>query len=253
MKTHEVNAALRKAYPNTEYAIMFEVGNTTGSNVRRHADAIVMNLWPSRGLIIEGFEVKVSRSDWTRELKDPEKAELISRYCDKWWVVAPAGIVHEHEVPALWGYKQVTDGGRIVTVKDAPRKTKEELTALDRGFVAAMLRRASDADAAVVDALVNKQLAAERERMEKEIQRRVDAQTRMFNSAGDKVKQLKELGVDLNGWDSPETLARYYKIGKKVAGASLSTMSHSAIHLETMAKTLRELASNFSAEDVKEN
>jgi len=32
-----------------------------------------MDLWPSGGLEIHGHEVKVSRSDWLRELKEPEK------------------------------------------------------------------------------------------------------------------------------------------------------------------------------------
>ena len=33
----------------------------------RYADAIAMNLWPSRGLAVHGFEIKISRGDWQRE------------------------------------------------------------------------------------------------------------------------------------------------------------------------------------------
>ena len=45
-------------------------------------------VWPSRGLYLHGFEIKVHRNDWLRELKNPAKAEEIAGYCHFWWVVA---------------------------------------------------------------------------------------------------------------------------------------------------------------------
>ncbi len=59
--------------------------NTPGSFAyHRAADAVAMDLWPSKGLEIHGHEVKVSRSDWLSELKQPEKCEPVKRYCDRW-------------------------------------------------------------------------------------------------------------------------------------------------------------------------
>jgi hypothetical protein len=74
LKTSDINAALRRFYKTTEYALMFEVADSTGANSHRRADAVAMNLWPSRGLYIEGIEVKVSRSDWRKELDTPSKS-----------------------------------------------------------------------------------------------------------------------------------------------------------------------------------
>lgn len=63
MKTAEIKAALRAKFCAPEWAIMFEVGDGTGASQSRWADAVAMNLWPSRGLQIHGFEIKAHRSD----------------------------------------------------------------------------------------------------------------------------------------------------------------------------------------------
>lgn len=254
MKTHEVNAAIRRAYPSTEYAVMFEVGNATGSRVTRHADAVVMNLWPSRGLLIEGIEVKVSRSDWTREIKNPEKAEAISKYCDKWWIIAPEGIVHEHEVPALWGYKKVNAKGALVTVKDAPKKDKEELHPLDRGFVSAMLRRASEADSRVVDKLVATQVAKERASIKDQVDREVARQAGVYAKVEERLAKLKEMGLHLDGhWSDVHEIMRAYKLGKSLRDSyELSGLNHKADALIGVAETLKTVhATLFAEESVK--
>lgn len=69
----------------------------------RTADALVLDLWPSSGNAVHGIEVKISRSDWLTELKDPDKAEAFRPYCDFWWLAVPdAGIVR-HDLPPGWG------------------------------------------------------------------------------------------------------------------------------------------------------
>jgi hypothetical protein len=70
----------------------------------RTADAVAMDLWPSKGLQLHGHEVKVSRSDWLTELKDPTKCEGVKRYMDRWWLVVPSmALVKREELPAGWG------------------------------------------------------------------------------------------------------------------------------------------------------
>lgn len=50
------------------------------------------------------FEVKISRSDWLRELACPEKAAVWGAYAHYMWLVAPtADIVRPGELPAGWG------------------------------------------------------------------------------------------------------------------------------------------------------
>ncbi|MEJ1938550.1 hypothetical protein WDZ92_50795, partial [Nostoc sp. NIES-2111] len=79
--TAMVNAHMAATYSEANgYACLFEVANGTGSNASRAADIVVLNLWPSRGMDFNGYEVKTARSDWLRELKQPEKAWPVMQY-----------------------------------------------------------------------------------------------------------------------------------------------------------------------------
>src|SRR3990167_2764101 len=105
MTTAEVMFALSKKYDHESYAFLPEVRNSTGfSGAVRTADAIVMGLWPSRGIELEGFEIKTSRQDWMNEIKQPDKSDAIAKYCDRWWlVIGDEKIVKDGELPATWG------------------------------------------------------------------------------------------------------------------------------------------------------
>lgn len=93
--------------------------------------------WASRTPTLIGHEVKVSRSDWLTELRDPEKAEAWKRYCHGWYlVVSDAAIVHNGELPEGWGL-MVKHGRSLRMVVRAPRLTPEPL---DMMHTAALVR-----------------------------------------------------------------------------------------------------------------
>ena len=102
------------------------VKSDAGFDARRTADYIAMDMWPSKGLALHGHEVKVSRSDWLCELRDPTKAEAFRQFMDFWWlVVSDKGIVR-NDLPEGWGLMAVS-GNRLRVVKPAPRLTPEPL------------------------------------------------------------------------------------------------------------------------------
>lgn len=105
----------------------------------RIADAIVLDRngtyfdrnsrdprYPRGYRAVHGFEVKVSRGDWLRELRDPSKAEHWVRYCHHWWVVAPKGVVKLEELPPNWGLLQPA-GARLRAEVKAPLLTAEDM------------------------------------------------------------------------------------------------------------------------------
>lgn len=107
----------------------------------RTADGVSVGIWHSRGLLIQGIEVKTSRSDWLRELKQPAKADgTVFGFCDRWWLATPRNVkvVKEGELPAPWGHVSV-DGRGVHVEKDAP--VLQPLP-VDRPFVAEFFRRA---------------------------------------------------------------------------------------------------------------
>lgn len=138
-----VMQVLRKRYSAPAWALFESVSNGTGSRASRWSDALAMSLWPSRGLEVHGFEIKVHRNDVLRELKDPKKADEVARYCDFWWLaVGSASIVKPDELPATWGLLVPSSNGTALKVAKEAKKLKAK--ALDRSFVAAVLRRASE-------------------------------------------------------------------------------------------------------------
>ncbi len=131
-------AALRTRFKSPEYALFEQVANATGFGVGRWADAVAMGIWPSRGLSLHGFEIKVSRSDWKKELAQPAKSEAIQKFCDYWHIVAPQGLIDAADLPPTWGLLEVTPKKKLVTRVKAP---KLEALPVTRTFLAALLRR----------------------------------------------------------------------------------------------------------------
>lgn len=56
-----------------------------------------------RSYALWGFEVKHTRSDWLREVREPLKSLPLQQAVDSWYVVAPREVVKAGELPAGWG------------------------------------------------------------------------------------------------------------------------------------------------------
>lgn len=124
-----LHAAIDRKYPIDGYVALHEVRDATGFDAGRSADAITIGMYKSRGLQIEGFEIKVSRSDWLQELKDARKAEAWMRYCHRWWLVThDANIVFPGELPATWGLLVLNARGRLDVAHMAPPMVPEPLS-----------------------------------------------------------------------------------------------------------------------------
>lgn len=122
LTAEEVFAALRKRVLGPEgqghRAFLFPEVQLEG----RRADAMSIDLWHSRGHLIQGFEIKVAREDWLRELHHPEKADGTVALCDHFWLVTNPGVLHPNELPEKWGLL-LTNGRRrhLAVAKEAPR------------------------------------------------------------------------------------------------------------------------------------
>ena len=136
MDTKFVESLMRMRFQTREHSLLFNVADSPGSNLR-FADAITMSCFHCRGLFLEGYEIKISRGDWLRELKSPEKSSVIKSFCDKWWAVAPEGIIKKDELPDDWGlYTATPDGLKIAQQAKilAPKPVTRE-------FLATLMRR----------------------------------------------------------------------------------------------------------------
>lgn len=221
----DIRSAILARFPSQEYAVMFEVADGTGAHARRYADAVVMSLWPSRGLEIHGIEIKVSSSDWKREAADPAKAESVARYCDRWSVYTAPGVIRDLvSVPPAWGVEEF-DGKTFKTMKKAE---KTDAQPLSRSFVASMLRRSDGVVRSMMkeaerkaEAMARDALQKERDQIEAVVKARIEDRTRKFENARAVIDAINEAtGTDImNGFQSDRVLraiglmARMERIG----------------------------------------
>ncbi len=138
----DLHALVKRRCSAPAWAVFEELREHPTNGLRR-ADVLAMSVYPSRGLVFHGFELKNSRGDWLRELKDVTKSVPIQRFCHAWWIVAQPGVVDKGELPDTWGLL-VPDrsGSRLITQTKAPRLDPQTPT---MEFVASVLRKAASA------------------------------------------------------------------------------------------------------------
>ncbi|MEX0718662.1 MAG: hypothetical protein WD066_18860 [Planctomycetaceae bacterium] len=135
--TDEIEGLLESRYAGGAWAVLFQVPNGTAGGKSRTADALAMGLWPSQGLHLHGHEIKVSRSDWQKEMQDVAKAEAIAHFCHFWWLVAPEHVAKLEEIPPLWGWMVPTGSGLRVR---KPAGIRTDRQSPDDHFLAALFR-----------------------------------------------------------------------------------------------------------------
>ena len=120
------------------YVTAEHVRSHCGFDARRTCDFMAQDLWAMKGLPLHGHEVKVSRSDWLRELADPTKAEEFRRYCDHWWLVVPDRTIVRDDLPDGWGLLALDAAGhRLRVYRSAPKLDPEPRTVT---FQASLMR-----------------------------------------------------------------------------------------------------------------
>jgi hypothetical protein len=103
---------------------------------------LVLGIWPSGGMQLDGFEVKASKADLKRELADLKKHQAVARYCDHWTLVTWDDSILVDGIPEDWGIVVTVDGeyGReLKTIRHAPKREPEPWP---RSFVCSLVRNA---------------------------------------------------------------------------------------------------------------
>lgn len=121
-----VVSLLRNKYSDDRYIVLEQVANFPGFGATQYIDVIVVDLWPSGGLQRLAFEVKVSRSDFLKEINDPNKNSYAKAHYHQFWYVAPKGVIEEaSEVPDGCGWLEVQKD-RLITRLAARRVNAPE-------------------------------------------------------------------------------------------------------------------------------
>lgn len=145
LKTRDILLALEKRYSGNEFAFFPELRVGTGYDTAKglpgneqRIDAFVMGCWPSTGFERMSFEIKVSRGDWTQELRRPYKRLIAHRLCNKFYFVTPTGLLSKEEIPLECGLMEVNKEGQLKIKVQAPFHESDTPSWL---FVASLARR----------------------------------------------------------------------------------------------------------------
>lgn len=148
IKTWEILRLLAQKYGETgHYACATEVSNGPGSYAHRRLDFVAVNCWPSEGLKIMAFEIKVSKSDFRHELTDASKHNIFFDEIDNYSIVAPNYVLDDMRIiPPKWGVYHVVRNAEgkleLKTVRKPLDLHDEQMTErrIGRGFMASLVR-----------------------------------------------------------------------------------------------------------------
>lgn len=209
IRATDINRAIKARYSGPEWRVWFEVSEGTGAFSGRRADAVVMNIWPSKAYQLHVFEVKVSRADFKKEMEDLTKWKAIGCYSDFFWLATPVGLVKPEEVPEGWGLIELTKGGLRIK-KQAP--ARDNPTPLDRPFAASLLRSGEDLTEKEIERRVTERVDAQipgiREAAERGYNRSLDSlKTRTEKMEEWKAEFERHHGIPPNPHARPEDMA----------------------------------------------
>jgi hypothetical protein len=231
---------LSKRYCAPHYAFLAQVRNGTGFQRRttRTADALAMSLWPSRGIHLNGFEIKVSLSDFRSEVKNPEKAEDIAQHCHFWWICAPNIKVAPLELmPANWGLLVLDDAGEKLEVAKDPVFNPHALPP-DWLMFASIMRNAGES-CVPLSSLDNWKETYEKNRRESDAVTMKNELARLGSKAKELIEKeakLREVFDDYDTWNSDRFVAKY-----KLAKELLDTSRHPLALFDTLIEACEKL------------
>ncbi len=192
---------LRVKHSPPEWLFVDHVKNAAGFGARRQLDALAFNTFGSRGYAFVGYEVKCTRADFLRELKDPEKSEAVGQFCDRFSIVAAHPLVAApEEMPLGWGLYVVNSKGSGLLTKKRP-EAREQVMPIDRPFLAAIVRRLQKQDREDFDAFAEARSEGFRQGREAEqsIQTGYKAELERLREMVQVFE--KSSGVRVNSWD----------------------------------------------------
>ena len=229
MTSNEIKKALANKYSPPSYALFTEVAKGGVASFNGYIDAVAFALYPSLGHTIDGFEIKVSRSDFLREFEKPDKSGGAIVNCNRWWLVAPKGVCDKNELPKDWGLLEFI-GGRFYKRKQAQMREVE----FNLSFIAGLVRRATEGT--IPRSIYWDKVEDEKKEIRKEFAAEIEkAKTQL----DDYVKKVREF----EGASGLEVLVSW-KSGKEL-GEAVGIILHNQLRLDYEIESLEREIENL--------
>lgn len=270
-KAHEFNTPQvedmieRKFAENGEYIVLFDCPDSVGMKQERRCDAVALGMWGRTEYTVNGFEIKVSRGDWLRELKQPKKSDPFIDKVDKWWLVTGnITVAKPEEIPDYWGWMNATGSGLRIMRPAKAIGSADGMVSMNRKWAYGLIQRAHRGAAEEITRQVHKRIdeamAREKERLEAEYaNRNRDYYKTMYESLKAKVDAAEaSSGLELDSWrfGTPENVGRIAKALHKLQGDGYGFKSEFLRHIsnyESLIKRTREVLDALQLPPTEEN
>jgi hypothetical protein len=199
---------LQARYAPPGWAFFPEFRSATGAGNERYADAIAVSVFPSRGLEIYGFEIKVSKSDLKAELNDARKADAIGKFCSHWYlVISDEKLLEGLEIPTKWGILKPR-GDSLHLHKKSERNAKPAQPTIE--LVASLARRVSSEHFIPrneMSKIVSQKIAEDRAWVAKtqrgDNQYKLDQAISELDGVRQRIKAFEDAsGIKIDNWDA---------------------------------------------------
>lgn len=136
MTAEMIDGLLHEQYGEDPWVYISQLREGTGYTRRRTIDAFAVHVWPSKFRAL-AMEIKVTRSDFLRDIRDPSKRQPFVENSTGFYYVVPQGLIEPDEVPEGCGL-MYAQRGRVIRKKIAQERELERFEPL---FVASLVRR----------------------------------------------------------------------------------------------------------------
>jgi len=93
-----------------EWVLIEELPSGVGF-IDRRIDLFAINCWPSKRLVRIAHEIKISVSDFKKEISQPNKRAPFVRFANEFYFVTPAGLLAKYydQIPVGCGLMEIID------------------------------------------------------------------------------------------------------------------------------------------------
>lgn len=215
MTANDVRKALRNRFnDNRKYAVIEEVGLSTGGGTRR-IDMVVFDCYSSDGFRVDGIEIKVSKSDLRRELEDPAKHAVFFGCIDFFTLACPKEVTEGmmNVIPPKWGILQVNEDGSTKYIRRPLAQNDNINKTLPRGFVASSIRAVVAQQPSTIE--LQEAYNQGRKDAEEGYKRQVEYQHDYVRKQYDRLQTLDEIEMRFNLWGDDVNALKEFEAFRK--------------------------------------
>lgn len=243
MKSEDVVKLLKERYAfDKGYVTLAECSPPGG---QRRYDALAVSVWASHGYSVDGFEIKVARSDFLAEINNPAKSAPLHRWCNRWWMVCPLDVGRPEECPPEWGFLAVQADGKSLRQVRRPKSVEPQ----ERGdaWWATLLLRQGTRDRFTTSELRDAESKGWSEGHARGAESSANEVVRLTERLKDAQKSVSDFeaasGICISSWIQPKSLglAVHALLSRGGLDSIAKSIERDAEHLKTIAEGLKDV------------